>query len=289
MSRIQFTLQSTREAGKTFIQNNRPILEPLAIATGVAVVVVGSAAAGQALLLSKGAAATGAIAVGGAKSALPVKVMSVGGTTSGKTAGASVPALLQNVAQNGLSSVNNTVSTLNQTATSSMALVDKLGGLANTIQANAPAFLVGAAGGGAAGVGVGAQQKRQTDARLREQETQLQAQQDQLTELQAATAAQSATLATLQTAPAPSDLEQPAPSLPEVEPPEPDRLVVIKGIGPVYAKLLNDAGITTFAQLAQQTPEQLDEILGAEENSRMADVEDWIEQAQALADNDQSS
>jgi len=36
----------------------------------------------------------------------------------------------------------------------------------------------------------------------------------------------------------------------------------IKGIGPAFAKRLNDAGIKTFEQLAQQMPEDMERILG---------------------------
>ena len=36
----------------------------------------------------------------------------------------------------------------------------------------------------------------------------------------------------------------------------------IKGIGPAFAKRLNDAGIRTFEQLAQLTPQDMEKILG---------------------------
>ena len=36
----------------------------------------------------------------------------------------------------------------------------------------------------------------------------------------------------------------------------------IKGIGPAFAKRLNDSGIKTFEQLAQQTPQDMERILG---------------------------
>jgi len=42
-----------------------------------------------------------------------------------------------------------------------------------------------------------------------------------------------------------------------------DNLQAIRGIGPVISKRLNDAGIYTFEELAQLTPEELEEILGA--------------------------
>lgn len=39
-------------------------------------------------------------------------------------------------------------------------------------------------------------------------------------------------------------------------------LQAIKGIGPTFAKRLNDSGIKTFEQLAQQTPEEMEQVLG---------------------------
>ncbi len=42
-----------------------------------------------------------------------------------------------------------------------------------------------------------------------------------------------------------------------------DNLQAIKGIGPVIAKRLNAAGVYTFEELAQLTPDELEEILGA--------------------------
>jgi predicted flap endonuclease-1-like 5' DNA nuclease len=41
-----------------------------------------------------------------------------------------------------------------------------------------------------------------------------------------------------------------------------DNFQAIKGIGPVFSKRLHEAGIQTFEQLAQLTPQQLEEILG---------------------------
>lgn len=41
-----------------------------------------------------------------------------------------------------------------------------------------------------------------------------------------------------------------------------DNFQAIKGIGPVFAKRLHEAGIHTFEELAQLSPQQLQEILG---------------------------
>jgi len=42
-----------------------------------------------------------------------------------------------------------------------------------------------------------------------------------------------------------------------------DNFQVIKGIGPAFSKRLNDAGVHTFERLAELTPEEMEEILGA--------------------------
>ena len=62
----------------------------------------------------------------------------------------------------------------------------------------------------------------------------------------------------------------------------PDDLKIIKGIGPVIERKLNDAGIRTFEQLGNLTPADLRRILG---NSieRLADEESLLQQARDLA------
>lgn len=62
----------------------------------------------------------------------------------------------------------------------------------------------------------------------------------------------------------------------------PDDLIVIKGIGPVIARKLNEAGVCTFEALGALTPERLREIVG-EAIQRLANEEDIIHQAQKLA------
>ena len=46
-------------------------------------------------------------------------------------------------------------------------------------------------------------------------------------------------------------------------PPTPDNLADLEGIGPKVNKILQEAGITTFAQLAQADVDMLDELLDA--------------------------
>jgi hypothetical protein len=65
------------------------------------------------------------------------------------------------------------------------------------------------------------------------------------------------------------------------EPPTTDDLIIIEGIGPKINQILNQAGISTFAQLADTGVERLSEILLAA-GLRVNDPATWPEQA-ALA------
>jgi predicted flap endonuclease-1-like 5' DNA nuclease len=60
-----------------------------------------------------------------------------------------------------------------------------------------------------------------------------------------------------------------------------DDLQDIKGIGQVFAKRLNDAGIYTFVQLSQLSPERLHEIIQPQEWQSI-DFAAWITQARTL-------
>lgn len=60
-----------------------------------------------------------------------------------------------------------------------------------------------------------------------------------------------------------------------------DDLKKIKGIGSVYAGLLNEAGIYRFNQLAGLSPDRVEEIIGRQLRQN-ADPASWIEQAKSL-------
>lgn len=62
-----------------------------------------------------------------------------------------------------------------------------------------------------------------------------------------------------------------------------DDLVVIVGIGPVISRLLNNAGIFTFAELGALSAAELREIVG-ERIQRLANEEDILTQARELAE-----
>ncbi|MEQ1746871.1 MAG: hypothetical protein ABMA02_15670 [Saprospiraceae bacterium] len=63
-----------------------------------------------------------------------------------------------------------------------------------------------------------------------------------------------------------------------------DSLEIVEGIGPKIAKLLNDAGITTWAQLSMTSPYRLREILeGGGTQYNVHDPESWPKQADLAA------
>jgi len=71
----------------------------------------------------------------------------------------------------------------------------------------------------------------------------------------------------------------------EAVPPEPDDLKRIEGIGPKIAEVLRQAGITTFAQLAETEVDRLTQIVQAA-GLRLADPHTWPEQARLAAAGD---
>lgn len=73
----------------------------------------------------------------------------------------------------------------------------------------------------------------------------------------------------------------PAP-LPQTVISEEDNLEKIDGIGPVFAKRLNNAGIFTFAELAGQEPDQIRTIVNPEDWQEI-EPERWIEEARQIA------
>ena len=74
----------------------------------------------------------------------------------------------------------------------------------------------------------------------------------------------------------------PAPAAPASVPARPDHLPDIHGIGQVYAKRLNDAGVYTFAQLSELSVERLREIIQPQEWQSL-DFASWITQARTFA------
>ena len=63
---------------------------------------------------------------------------------------------------------------------------------------------------------------------------------------------------------------------------EKDNLKIIKGIGPAIERKLNNAGVYTFAALAELTREELENILGSQVK-RLQNENNLIKQAQRLA------
>jgi predicted flap endonuclease-1-like 5' DNA nuclease len=63
-----------------------------------------------------------------------------------------------------------------------------------------------------------------------------------------------------------------------------DNLQAIKGVGPVFAKRLNEAGVYTFEQMSGLTPREMEEILGtlfkrffSKENTIRAQAKEFAE------------
>ena len=61
-----------------------------------------------------------------------------------------------------------------------------------------------------------------------------------------------------------------------------DDLSLLSGVGPVLVKKLNEAGITTFRQIAELTPEQAKELDEKLSLRGRIEREEWIEQAKEL-------
>jgi predicted flap endonuclease-1-like 5' DNA nuclease len=81
------------------------------------------------------------------------------------------------------------------------------------------------------------------------------------------------------------DMSKADPTVAPAAPPvKPDNLRRIEGIGPQIANLLQNAGILTFAQLAETDVQRLEQILEqAGGNYRLADPSTWPEQARLAA------
>lgn len=63
----------------------------------------------------------------------------------------------------------------------------------------------------------------------------------------------------------------------------PDSLTEIDGIGPAFEQALNQVGITTFAELARQKPDELAARLPARITADRIRRDQWIEQAKNKA------
>jgi len=67
---------------------------------------------------------------------------------------------------------------------------------------------------------------------------------------------------------------------------EPDDLTKVEGIGPMYASLLTDAGVSTYAQLASKSQADIEQLIKDAGKRRPASVETWAEQAGYAAKGD---
>lgn len=67
---------------------------------------------------------------------------------------------------------------------------------------------------------------------------------------------------------------------------EPDDLSKVEGIGPVYQEILKEAGLTTFADVASKSQDELEQIIKDAGKRRPASIETWAEQAGYAAKGD---
>lgn len=158
--------------------------------------------------------------------------------------------------------------------TGATTLGGKAAALFGLLTHNALPITVGAVGGGAAGVGV-------MQGKVRRVQEELDAQVVQTTAAQAETSQMQDKLNTAE-----AQLNQLQSQLAESpHPAAPDPLEDIQGIGPVFARLLREAGIVTFADLAAQTPEQVRAVVASVRGGKMVNAQAWIDQAQQLQGN----
>lgn len=272
-------VERLRKEMATFVHEHRRALQitGLVAVAGVTgglggLYVAKSLAAGKAMTVANLAlAAKGSTAV--PLSAL-LTPQTAGATTAVAANPVSTVATLQQVA-----------STLNHSATTGVALVDKATALWNTLSTNALPLTAGIVGGGAAGVGA-------TQGRVRKVQTQLASQLAQTESLQAETAHLQQALSTtqeqlqsVQTAINHAQITVP-PTVPNTVPPTippTERLERIRGIGRVFAQQLNAAGIHTIADLAAQSPTTIEAIIGKSRAGSLFDPVAWIAEAQHLA------
>ncbi|MBI1281189.1 MAG: 50S ribosomal protein L20 [Anaerolineaceae bacterium] len=84
--------------------------------------------------------------------------------------------------------------------------------------------------------------------------------------------------------------EAPAPKATRKKKSDGDDLTTIEGLGPKSAQALHEAGITTFAQIASSTAEELEDIVKVKGGVRILDgqAKTWPKQAQFLVDGDEA-
>lgn len=285
------TLQTFGQENLTALKNLSK--EPRFLQT-VGLVALAAATGGVAgLLVAKGlVAAKGAVAAktvvaakGGAAAVAP-HITQSGATLLQQAAANSATALqnannlLTSVTTNGTAALNNATGLINNVTTSGAALSHQLTTLFNTLSNNALPLTAGAVGGGAVGVGVTQRKVNEVQTQLDEKTVQAEVYQTEATRLQEALKVTEAKLNEAQTTIAVTPVvPAPAPAPSPAAKPVQDQLEEIRGIGPVFARHLNASGIFTFAELAAQTPEQLQKIMAGVRANRMFNPETWIAEA----------
>lgn len=234
-------------------------------------------------LMGQKVGGAGAALIPASKPSLALPAVIKGGNLAAKLS-ASQPAATQGVA------AKTTVgaAALSSLLTQANTLVTQAQTLATAISNNIVPLLgtaaAGVAGGVAGGGALQAQQNKKQKRIIDSLSTQTQAQQQAVENLKSelnATQEKVAQIATDKSEPQPETVD-PAPTEPSGVA-DPSILEAVKGIGPIFARRLNKAGIYTLADLIQLTPEQITEIMEKDGHSFSGDPEDWLKHARELA------
>lgn len=278
-------VQQLRTKLEDFTQTNRRALQ----ITGL-VVVAGAAGAAGGFLLVKGLTVGKGLAVTNmalaAKSGAAAKAGAVAwpflvAPTTASSVGTAVanPAVLNPTTA--AASLQGMTSLLSNSVANGVTMVDKVNTLFSTLSPTILPLAAGLVSGGAASVAVARQQIRKVQEEVSEQIQQvaetLQAETAHLQRILSNTESKLNTVEAMVTKPV-QQAVQPATSSPTRQ----DRLEEINGIGPVFARRLNEAGIYTFEALATQTPEAVEAIIGKTRAGALFNPATWIAEAQGL-------
>jgi predicted flap endonuclease-1-like 5' DNA nuclease len=150
--------------------------------------------------------------------------------------------------------------------------------IATSVQNVLAPLAAGVLGGGATHIGLHRRQNKRTRGKLGELLAAVTEQRQEITSLRDQISTAVARIDQIEEVLA----AQPVP--PTAAPSSGDALEAIKGIGPVFARRLREAGILTFSDLTKLSAEEIQAIVAPGRASHMFDIEDWIMQARQYAE-----